>query len=213
MNNNSIKIIATKRTCKVHAENKYDIIIETNPEKIYIYDIVGNYLEVRKEPYGNNTEIIIECHRNVHGYYMLSDKEYYTKKELLEKVEHYRKFLQVTIEFDENTWTPSKTWSVDLSKQITVKVLKPSGMQFMGSMIVEGEVFTTIDNTPPDYPVDYGYVDYDGHVCENVVQLVHTLFRQIDVLGTDVKIDGKTLSYADALNTKPRNIKLIEIFL
>ena len=228
--NNLIKIIATKRTCKGWKEDEYDLKIEApfreelkvpglfigTYEKIEVSLMKRKdkaYLKTIKKPYGNNKEVAIECYVDK-GYFIVSDKEHYSKHELLSKIEKFRKFIPISIEFDENAWTDSKAWNIDISKQITVKVLKPIGMQIMGSTIVKGEVFTTIENKKPNYPVDYGYVEYPkGNACKTVVDLVHVLFRKLDVLGAEVKIDGGILSYNEANQTKPRNIKLIEIFL
>lgn len=217
--NESIKIIATKRTCKAWKEEDYDIKIVITPE---IKKKGDNYM-----PLSFHTDkSSISIHKNVYdttiegsiwsvdGHVVLRDSEHYSKSRINHNIDIFKKFIPISIEFDENTWTPSKAWSIDISKQITVKVLRPSGMQFMGSTIVKGEVFTTIKNTPPDYPVDYGFVEYpENEVCETVAQLVSVLFHEIDILGAEVKIDGKILTYNEANQIRPRNIKLIEIFL
>ena len=212
--NESIKIVAAKRTCKGWKEDEYDIKIEKTFDKVNIRDGKDGF-DVKSQPYGNNIEIRILLHDDK-GVWILSDKDHYTKELITKIVNRINKYWSIPTKlvFDENAWTDSKAWNIDLSKQITVKVLRPIGMQIMGSTIVEGKVFATIKNIPPKYPVDYGYVEYPkGKVCENVTELVHALFREIDILGADAKIDGKTLSYNEAKQLKPRNIKLIEIFL
>lgn len=223
-----IKILATKRTCKGYNENEYDIQIEATFEnKIKVPGILKSiYLDIElfsiekksnfclnivKKPYGNNNEIRISI-ANDKGIWVLSDKDHYTKELINKIVSNIKEFIPVEIVFEENEWTPSKAWNINLSKQITVKLSRPMGIQVMGSSLVEEWIFT-IDNTPPKNMIDYGEILYENIICTDVVDIVHQLFYKLDILGAKVKVDGKTLSYTEAQEIKPRNIKLIEIFL
>jgi len=231
--NNLIKIIATKRTCKGWKEDEYDLKIETTfKEKLKVPGLFKDtyeeievslinkknkaYLKTIKKPYGNNREIVVECYIDK-GYSIVSDKEHYPKQELLSKIEKFRKFISVDISFDENAWTDSKAWNIDISKQITVKVLKPIGMQIIGSTIVKGEVFATIPKNYPNVTLWEDqfkkYVYYNDFWYMTVLDLVNKMFYDLDIIGADVKIDGKIISRKEASATKPQNISLIEIFL
>jgi len=229
--NDTIKIVATKRTCKGWKEDEYDIKIETTfKDKLKVSGIVkdvfheietlsvfktkNKYLKAVKKPYGNNTEIVIECYIDK-GYFIISDKEHYPKQELLSKTEKFRKFIPVDISFDENIWTDSKAWNIDISKQITVKVLRPIGMQIMGPTIVKGEVFTTIPKKRDSVVCQNNdrYAVYKDKWYSNIYDLVIVLFYDLDILGAEVHIDGKKVSALEAEKLHTWNVNLIEIFL
>jgi len=229
--NDTIKITATKRTCKDWKEDEYDIKIEApfreelkvpglfigTYEKIEVSLMKRKdkaYLKTIKKPYGNNKEVAIECYVDK-GYFIVSDKEHYSKHELLSKIEKFRKFIPISIEFDENAWTESKAWNIDISKQITVKVLKPIGMQIIGSTIVKGEVFATIPKKKDTVVCENNdrYAVYKDKWYSNIYDLVIVLFYDLDILGAEVHIDGKKVSALEAEKLHTWNVNLIEIFL
>ena len=229
--NRQIKIVATKRTCKGWKEDEYDIKIETTfKEKLKVPGLFKDtyeeievslinkkdkaYLKAIKKPYGNNKEIVVECYTDKE-YSVVSDKEHYPKRELLSKTKKFRKFIPVNISFDENAWTDSKAWNIDISKQITVKVLKPIGMQIIGSTIVKGEVFATIPKKKDTVVCENNdrYAVYKDKWYSNIYDLVIVLFYDLDILGAEVHIDGKKVSASETKKLHTWNVNLIEIFL
>ncbi len=229
--NEQIKIVATKRTCKGWKENEYDIKIEVSfKEKLKVPGLVKDtfheiealsinkkkkeYLKAIKKPYGNNKEVVIECYIDK-GYFIVSDKEHYSKHELLFKIEKFKKFIPISVSFDENAWTESKAWNIDISKQITVKVLRPIGMQIMGSTIVKGDVFATIPKKKDSVVCEGNdmYTVYEGKWYKNVYELIPKLFHNLDILGAEVHVDGKKISATEARKLHTWDVDLIEIFL
>jgi len=210
--NDTIKIVATKRTCKGWKEDEYDIKIESES---YIYLNKGNNVFVfRCRPYGNNIEKRIKVY-NDKGIWNLSDRDHYTKKLLLKIISQIKEFIKVTLTFDENEFTDSKLWNIDISKQITVKVLRPIGMQIMGSTVVKGEVFTTIPKKRDSVVCQNNdrYAVYKDKWYSNIYDLVIVLFYDLDILGAEVHIDGKKVSALEAEKLHTWNVNLIEIFL
>ncbi len=156
--------------------------------------------------------------------YSINETDKYPKQSINEIVSVLNEIIPTTVKFDENEFPESSAWITDWSDKLVVKVYRPIGLNIMGSNCVtlkDSFLLPKVKDTVST-PCSYGggfnnrYVTFEKYTnkyFDNVKDIVPVLFDALDILGAEVKIDGKQLSASEAKKIHLWDVKIIEIYI